>query len=517
MRRFLPAILCLPLAAWANEQHSHDHGSHDLGNIGSAHLATSCNPAAQQAIDRGVTLMHSFWYSEAEKTFREAATADSRCGMAWWGVAMSNLHPLWAPPTPEELRIGNAASEQAHLVGARTQRERQFIQAIRTFYFDAEKTSHGERMTAYEREMAAVASANPDDDEAAIFHALALLGTVSPGDKAYMKQKQAADILNRILPREPHHPGIAHYLIHSFDYPELASLALPAARAYANLAPGSPHALHMPSHIFTRLGLWEESIACNLDSADKARRYTDSVIPGAVAFDELHAIDYLVYAYLQQGDVEKARPLVERVRSVKKLDSANHFAGAFAITAVPARFALERQEWSDAAKLVVPNVIDWQKVPYAEANIHFARGVGAARAGELALAREANQRLDAIRQLLIEQKNTYWASQVEIQRLATGSWLARATGDTAEALKLMRQASELESSTEKHPVTPGAILPAREQLAEMLLDANRPDEASAELEHVLRDAPHRRRALQLADRVRSKARSASTAHQEKRD
>lgn len=503
MRVLLATLLCVPLCSFADELHSHgDHAGHDLGNIGATHFATSCNEAAQKEIDRGVTLIHSFWYAEAEQSFRRAAGADARCGIAWWGVAMSNLHPLWAPPTPPELRTGGEAATKAQQVGANTTRERGFIDAIAIFYKDADTKTHGDRMAAYEKSMASVAAANPQDDEAAIFHALALLGVASPNDKTYAKQKQAAGILNRILPRQPAHPGIAHYLIHSFDYPELAELALPAARSYAKLAPGSPHALHMPSHIFTRLGLWDESIASNLASAEKARSYTDHAMPGAVAFDELHAVDYLVYAYLQQGETDKARALVQRTAAVKKLDNANHFAGAFAIAAVPARFALERQDWSMAAALTVPMVVDWQKVPYAEANIHFARAVGASRAGELTIARDAIARLEAIRQMLLDQKNTYWADQVEIQRRAAAAWLARANNDPA-ALELMRSAADLEASTEKHPVTPGAILPAREQLAEMLLDAGKSQEALTEIQRVLHDAPHRRNAEQLAARARS--------------
>ena len=499
MRLLLTTILCAPLVLLADEPHSqHDHAAHDLGNIGAAQLATSCNADAQKEIDRGVALIHSFWYIEAEKAFNRAAAADTRCGMAWWGAAMSNLHPLWAPPTPDELRNGGEAAAKAQKVGASTPRERGFIDAISTFYRDSDRLSHAERMAAYERAMAAVANANPDDHEAAIFHALALLGVASPTDKTYANQKKAAAILNRILPEKPEHPGIAHYLIHSFDYPELAELALPAARVYAKLAPGSPHALHMPSHIFTRLGLWDESIASNLASADKARRYIEQVMPGAAAFDELHAVDYLVYAYLQQGDVDRARALVERTAGVKQLDNANHFAGLFAISAVPARFALERQDWRAAAGLTVPSAIDWRKVPYAEANIHFARGVGAARAGEPQVARDALMRLAAIRQTLLDQKNGYWADQVEIQRLAVAAWLAHANKDSAEALQLMRAAADLEAATEKHPVTPGAILPAREQLAELLLVAQRPSDAAAELERVLHEAPNRRNAMRLA-------------------
>jgi hypothetical protein len=499
MRLLLTTMLCAPLVLLADERHSHhDHAAHDLGNIGAAPLTTSCNAGAQKEIDRGVALIHSFWYIEAEKAFNRAATADARCGMAWWGAAMSNLHPLWAPPTPEELRKGGDAAAKAQSVGATTPRERGFIDAIGVFYRDSDRLSHGERMAAYERAMASVANANPHDHEAAIFHALALLGVASPSDKTYANQKKAAAILNRILPDKPEHPGVAHYLIHSFDYPELAELALPAARVYARLAPGSPHALHMPSHIFTRLGLWDESIASNLASADKARRYIEQAMPGAAAFDELHAVDYLVYAYLQQGDVDRARALVERTARVKQLDNANHFAGLFAISAVPARFALERQDWRAAAALTVPSAVDWGRVPYAEANIHFARGVGAARAGELQVARDALMRLAAIRQTLLDQKNTYWADQVEIQRLAVAAWLAHASKDSAEALKLMHAAADLEAATEKHPVTPGAILPAREQLAEMLLAAQRPTEAAAELERVLHEAPKRRNAERLA-------------------
>jgi hypothetical protein len=419
--------------------------------------------------------------------------------MAWWGVAMSYVHPLWAPPTAEELQRGREAAARAQKVGAKSARERGFIDAIATFYADSDRLDHGTRMAGYERAMSEVERANPDDREAAIFHALALLGVASPKDKTYSNQRRAAEILNRVLPEQPQHPGVAHYIIHSFDYPELAELALPAARTYAKLAPGSPHALHMPSHIFTRLGLWDESIATNIASAGKARRYTERTMPGATSFDELHAIDYLVYAYLQEGKTEEARKLVEQVARVTKIDEANHFAAAFAIAAVPARFALERREWREAAALETPTVIDWRSSPQAEANIHFARGVGAARSGDLAVANEVLARLNDLRQALLDRKDAYWADQVEIQRLAVAAWLARAEQAPAKALKLMRAAAELEAATEKHPVTPGAILPAREQLAEMLLDDGEREAALAEAQLVLRDAPNRRNALDLAE------------------
>jgi tetratricopeptide (TPR) repeat protein len=507
MRYFFAAVLfCAPLAVSADDSHAqHRHGAPDLGAIGTAHLATSCNAAAQRHMDRGVALIHSFWYSEAEKSFRSAADADAQCGMGWWGVAMSNLHPLWAPPTADELKTGSQAATKAQQVGAKTPRERAFIDAINAFYTGAGELDHRTRMTAYEKAMAEVERANPTDLEAAIFHALAILGVAAPSDKTYTQQKQAAQILNRVLPQVPEHPGVAHYIIHSFDYPELAELALPAARAYAKLAPGSPHALHMPSHIFTRLGLWDESIASNLAAAEKAHRHVESVLPGAASFDELHAIDYLVYAYLQQGEDEKARKLVDRVARVVKIDNAN-FAAAFAIGAVPARLALERKQWKEAAALTVPTSVDWTKTPYAEANIHFARGIGAARSGDRAIARDAISRLAAIRRALLDQKDAYWADQVEIQRLAVAAWLARAEGEHDSALKLIRAAADLEAATEKHPVTPGAILPAREQLAEMLLEQGRRDEAFAEAQRVLREAPNRSSAMQLAAQAQSSSR-----------
>jgi tetratricopeptide (TPR) repeat protein len=491
-------LLFVPLSLGADDPHTgHQHGAPDLGNIGKAHIDTSCNEAAQKEIDRGVALIHSFWYAEAEKAFRGGAAADEQCGMAWWGVAMSNLHPIWAPPTPDELKIGIEAAEKAKAAGGKTDLEKAFIHAIHTFYSGVDKLDHRTRMMAYEKAMAELEIAHPKNREAAIFHALALLGIADAKDKTYAQQKRAAEILNRVLPEEPEHPGVAHYLIHSFDYPDLAELALPAARVYATLAPGSPHALHMPSHIFTRLGLWDESIASNIASRDKAASYVARVMPGAASFDELHAIDYLVYAYLQQGKLEEAKTLVDRTAAVKKIDNPSHFAAAYAISAVPGRYALERRQWKEAAALKVPSVVDWSKVPYAEANIHYARAIGAARSGDLAVAREAVTRLEALRKML----TGYWADQVEIQRLAASAWVARAEKKDEEALKLARAAADLEASTEKHPVTPGAIVPARELLAELLLDLGKREEALAEARRVLKEAPNRKNAMLLATRA----------------
>jgi tetratricopeptide (TPR) repeat protein len=316
-----------------------------------------------------------------------------------------------------------------------------------------------------------------------------------PADKTYANQKKAGAILNRVLPAQPDHPGVAHYLIHSFDYPELAELALPAARSYSKIAESSPHALHMPSHIFVRLGLWDDSIRANQDSAAAARAHVEKTQPGATSFDELHAVDYLAYAFLQEGKEAEALKMGERVRRVEKLDNPN-FAAAYALAAVPARLALERGRWKEAAALeVVPASFPWAKFPYAEAITYFARGVGAARSGDAARAREAVARLEALRQAAVDLKLPYWPDQIEIQRRAAAGWLARAEGRNDEAQRLLKEAVELEAATDKHPVTPGAVLPARELWADLLLELGRPAEARAEYEASLKVAPKRRYAL----------------------
>jgi hypothetical protein len=346
---------------------------------------------------------------------------------------------------------------------------------------------------------------HPDDIEGTIFYALAILGTAPATDKTYAKQRQAADLLNAVLPGAPDHPGVAHYLIHSLDYPPLASLALPAARAYARIAPSSPHAQHMPSHIFTRLGLWTESIQSNLASQEAARQLMARTHPGATHFDGLHAMDYLEYAYLQVGDDEAARKIVEQVRAVAKVNQPT-FSAAYAFAATPARYALERHQWAEAVALTVsPGWFPWKEFPWAEAVVHFARGLGAARSGDLATARAELMRLAQIRDGLAALKGDYdWADQVEIQRRAVGAWIARATGRDEEAVAGLRAAADLEDSIDKHPVTPGAVLPAREQLGDLLLEMGQAAEAAAQYDAVLKNSPGRRnslRGLEAAQRV----------------
>ncbi|MGH7859174.1 MAG: hypothetical protein ACREQY_17745, partial [Candidatus Binatia bacterium] len=368
----------------------------------------------------------------------------------------------------------------------------------------SERLDHKARAQAYRAALEKLARRFPDDDEAKIFHALALLGTAPPADTTYAQQRRAAEILNPLIERYPKHPGVAHYVIHSFDYPELAELALPAARAYAKIAPGSPHAQHMPSHIFTRLGLWRESIESNLESERSANALVAKMHPGAASFDGLHAIDYVVYAYLQIGEDEKAREALERMAGATKFDEGNFVAG-YALAASPARYALERRAWSEAARLERPAAkLPWERAPYALANLHFARAIGAARSGDLSLAKRELGELESIHAVLAKSPpaGPYdWAGQVESLRLAAAGVLAKAEERTDEALTLLRRAADLQDRVGKHPVTPGEVLPARELLADLLAEIGRPAEALVEYEADLASNPNRATALHGAARA----------------
>jgi tetratricopeptide (TPR) repeat protein len=487
-------------AAYA-QQHQHDHGAHE--ELGKVNFRVSCSPAAQKQFNRADALLHSFGYEQAEKAFAEVLTTDPECVMAYWGIAMSQNHPLWAPPTPAELKNGLAAVEKARSMPIKTDRERGYIAAIEAFYKDHDKVDHPTRTLAYEKAMEQVYARYPDDREAAIFYALSLLGTASsrPVDKTFTKQKRAAEILNPIISQEPNHPGVAHYIIHSYDYPELANLALPAARSYAKIAPSSPHALHMPTHIFTRLGLWEESIRSNIASADAARRLVAKTHPGLGSYDQLHAMDYLVYAYLQTGQDQKAKRVLDELKAIDKLD-ADVLAAAYSFAAAPARYAVERGRWSDAARLTLhPASFPWSRFPHAEAITYFARAIGSARSGDPGAARKDVERLETLRQKLIASKDPYWPTQVEIQKISAEAWIAKAESNTEDAVKIMRSAAELEDSTDKHPVTPGAIVPARELLGDLLLELGRPAEALKEYEASLRTSPNRLKGLYGAGRA----------------
>ena len=496
---FAAGLLLAP--ASQAQEHQHSHG--EMAALGSVHFPTSCR-GVDAEFTRAVALLHSFGYEEARRAFEAVAAKDPSCAMAYWGIAMTWYHPIWAPPNPQELAAGAAAARKAAELDARTERERGYVAAIGAFYRDSDRLGHQARARAYSDALGQLSKQLPEDHEARIFYALSLLGTAPPGDASFANQKQAAAILNALLPLEPQHPGIAHYMIHSFDYPELAADALPAARAYSKIAPDSPHALHMPSHIFTRLGLWQDSIASNLASADAGRRLVALRHPGAASMDTLHALDYLEYAYLQIGDEAAARAVLAEAAAAKTFDDPT-FAAGYALAAIPARFALERRDWQAAAQLEPPSaVLNWASYPYAPAITYFAQAIGASRLGQLERARSALRQIETIHAGLQKAPipGPYdWTGQVESARRAGAAWLAFAEGRKDEAVELARDAAQLEEKTGKHPVTPGAPLPARELLGDMLLEMGQPAEALAAYEASLREAPNRFNSLYGAARA----------------
>jgi tetratricopeptide (TPR) repeat protein len=473
----LLALFTTTLAAQMPEHHGH-------AGIGEVRFPTTCAPEAAKSVETGVALLHSFWYSEAERTFRRAIDADKQCAMAYWGVAMSQYYPLWpAPLTPERLRIGAEAIAAARGVTSGSPRERAYVDALAAFYEQRAGTPLHDRAVTYESAMAALTAQVPDDDEAAIFYALALNGAALPTDKTYARQKQAAAILNRLLPAYPRHPGIIHYLIHSNDTPELAPLALDAARAYAKIAPSVPHAQHMPSHIFTRLGLWDESVASNLQAAKAAREHHE-------VDEQLHAMDYLEYAYLQLGRFADAKRVIAEMRALPSLQQSDTKI-AFAVAAIPARYALERHDWRAAAALPPPAGGN----PRTAALTQFAIGIGAARSGDAAAAKRAEEALAGYAGALARDGDNLWRSQVTVQQRGVAAWRLFAEGHRDEAVAAMRSAADEEDRSIKPAVTPGALLPARELLADMLLEMKRPNDALAEYKAVLSVSPSRRNAL----------------------
>jgi len=466
-----------------------EHGAHGVAaSLGTVEFRVSCTAKAQESFTRGVALLHSFTYEESAEAFREAAARDSRCAMAHWGLAMTEYHQLWEPwPGPEELQHGSTEIQKARELKPSTPREKEFVEALGKFYDGWKTQDHTARARAYRDAMEGVYERNPKDQEAAIFYALALVATAAPEDKAFDNQRKAAAILEPVFAAHPDHPGAAHYLIHAYDNPVLASQGTGAARAYSRIAPDLPHALHMPSHIYTRLGLWEESISSNVAAAAAARKHGDRG-------DEFHALDYLVYAYLQLGRNDEAEKIRDSLPTVGKENPSSLFKIHYAKAAIRARCALEQKHWTEAEDLAP----DPGAEPQVAAISYWAAALGAVHAGDLQAARQHTEQVRRLSGELEGKGDAYWAEQVAIQGKEAGGWVALAEHRTYDAFRLLRMAADHEDATEKHAVTPGAIRPARELLGDLLMEMNRPKEALTAYQQVLITAPGRRNALKGA-------------------
>jgi len=474
--------------------------------FGEISFAASLSENLKTDFNTAVALLHSFEYDEAEKMFTKVLDKEPRCAMAWWGVAMSNFHPLWAPPTQAELKKGAKAINVARSIENKTKRESDYIEAIGAFYQDTANLDHKSRVLNFEKAMEKIYRTYPDDKEAPVFYALALNAAADPADKTYTRQKKAFSILNAIFQQEPLHPGIAHYIIHNYDYPDLAEMALPAAKKYASIAPASAHAQHMPSHIFTRLGLWDECIQSNLAAASSAKCYAEQAKIKGHWDEELHALDYLMYAYLQKGEDDQAKQLLDYLETITEVEPVN-FKVLYACAAMPARYFLERRMWNEAAAMEpYPVNFPWDKFSWQKAIIHFAKVLGAVHIGNMDEAKREFQNLTALHNLLSKEKNmSREAAQVAVQINTAEAWIQYKGGNNDKALNLITTAADMEDGTEKHPVTPGEVIPARELLGDMLLDMKKPTLALEAYKSVLQTHPNRLNGLYGAGMAAYKA------------
>jgi hypothetical protein len=489
-KRIASALLVLAATLSAAQEHQHGSGE----KLGSVNFVTSCNQAAQAKFNRAVALLHSFQFSDAIDEFNAVLVQDPSCGVAYWGISLSDWSNPFAPglKDPGQLQLGRDSAERGIRAGAKTGRERSYIEAVGKLYVDLQNSPQRARVLAYRDAMGELAARYPEDHEAQIFYALALAASEDPQDKTYAGRLKAGAILEKLFKQEPTHPGLAHYIIHTYDVPALADQALVAARRYSEIAPDAPHALHMPSHTFTRLGYWQESIDSNIAAAASARRQAQTA-------EELHASDYETYAYLQTGQDRAARRIVDSLSEMaSRFDpkaviggAGGPSAGYFALAAIPARYALEREDWNQAERLALHET----PFPYTEAMTWFARGMGASKLGHLPTANEAIQQLQRIQEHLVMANEPYWARQVEIQKLVVLAWAELAAGKRQQALLKMKSAADLEDGTEKSAVTPGPLAPARELLAGMMLQMNQPARALEQFEATLKREPRRFRAL----------------------
>jgi len=488
MLRLLTAALlaCLLAATALARDHDHDSGHAASEKLGSVHFETSCAPDVEEDFNRAVALLHSFEFGPAIDGFDGVLAEDPSCAIAHWGIALSYWgNPFSVVRSDSALEKGSATIERARAVEGGSARERAYIDAAATLFEDYADVSQRERVVAYAQAMERLSDEHPEDTEAAIFYALAVNQTALPTDKTYAMQLQAAGILEPLVEEYPDHPGLTHYIIHAYDHPPLTSRALTAARRYAHIAPSAPHALHMPSHTFTRVGAWDESAATN-------RRSEQTAIEQDSATEALHAMDYQTYAYLQMAQDRNAKGVLERLPEVVAKFNPDSIGGAappvagfFAMTAIPARYALERGAWEEAAQTAVPD----KGVPFTIAIAHFARAIGAARSGNPGAAGADLERLAALRDQL--EADEYWAEQVDIQHRVATAWVAFAEGQRQEGIEMLRAAAEAEDATDKSAVTPGPLAPARELLGDMLLEAGNPAEALIEFEKSMAKEPRR--------------------------
>jgi tetratricopeptide (TPR) repeat protein len=482
----------------------------DLRGVGKVTFPITCAPDVQSDFARGVALLHSFFYEEARRVFTSVAERDPKCAMAQWGIAMTWWHPIWMPPTPDEMRAGKAAIEKAMSLKPGSDRERGFITALNTYYSTADSSSvapvgqscHGpvgprDRVIAYEKAMGQLRDKYPDDFEVQTFYAFAVLSTgyATPNDTSLSKQLEAAGILEKLWKQNTNHPGVVHYLIHAYDYPQFAQRGLTAAQTYDDIAPWVPHALHMPSHIFTRLGMWDESIAANRASAEASRAYAAMRHRDASEAEELHALDYMAYSYLQEARDAEAKKIVDAAAKVRKTNPELEFIAAYALAAIPTRYAFERNDWAAAANLAIPNVPHWSSFPFLEALIEYGHALGRAHTGDLDGSRKAITRMQLLRDATKDAKFDYFKSHLDLQMQAALAWVAAAEGKKNEAIDILRRAADSEDRLGKHPASPGAFVPVREQLGTLLLEAGQPKEAQQEFETALKIYPGRYRGL----------------------
>lgn len=438
--------------------------------FGSVDFGISCSEKVRADFNLATALLHSFEYTEAEKVFARIIHDDQKCIMAYWGAAMCNFHPLWEAPSEHDLQKGTRIISLARsLVEDQSSKESDYLEAIATIYDHWDSLDHHTRVIKFEKASQLIYEKSPNDNEAAIFYALALRASADPKDKSFTNQKKAGQILNKLFESNPNHPGVAHYIIHNFDYPELADLALPAAKKYASIAAASAHAQHMPSHIFTRLGLWDESIQSNINSISAAQCYAQNMNMKGHWDEELHGMDYLVYAYLQKGDDATALEQMEYLNTITEVFPLN-FKVFYSFASIPTRYALERKDWTAAANLELsPAGFTWEKFPWEKSNVNLGRLLGAIHTNHLTAANHELKELQRNYEQLLNAKENYKASLVNIQLKIGEGWIRFAEGKKAEAITLLMAAADMEDATEKHPVTPGEIIPARELLGDMYL------------------------------------------------